>query len=60
MIESKGVSPNNANWTQAAVSLQSKTTDMDRDFVLLVEPAEAHKPRLYIEVSFPNIFFDFA
>ncbi len=37
-------------WHKAIVALSGHTTDMDRDFVLNIEPEERHKPRLYSEV----------
>lgn len=41
--------PAKKNWSKVAVELTGITTDMDRDFVLLFEPAEKHIPRLYCE-----------
>lgn len=39
------------NYHTAVVELSGKTTDMDRDFVLTIEPEEKHKPRMYSEVG---------
>ena len=49
----QGPIPEKSNWTRGIVELTGKTTDMDRDFVLLITPEEVHIPRLYSEV---NIF----
>jgi len=46
----KGPIPEKSNWTRGVVELNGKTTDMDRDFVLLVTPQDVHVPRLYSEV----------
>lgn len=42
--------PENDGWHKAIVELSGETTDMDRDFVLNIEPEEKHKPRLFSEV----------
>lgn len=41
----------NEIWHEALVELSGQTTDMDRDFVLTIEPEERHEPRLYSEVK---------
>ncbi|CAG7721881.1 unnamed protein product [Allacma fusca] len=48
-VSSQGPIPTKENWTKAAIELSGKTTDMDRDFVLLITPTDTHKPRLYLE-----------
>ncbi|XP_037037777.1 von Willebrand factor A domain-containing protein 5A-like isoform X2 [Bradysia coprophila] len=41
----------NDDWQKATVELSGQTTDMDRDFVIIIEPREKHQPRLYSENS---------
>lgn len=50
-INNSGTMPENELWHKAMVELSAQTTDMDRDFVLLIVPEETHKPRLYSEVN---------
>lgn len=52
--KSKPISENDI-WHKAIVQLSAQTTDMDRDFVLTIEPEEKHKPRLYSEVIILDI-----
>ena len=51
VIKEKAPIPEKANWTKAVVELEGTTTDMDRDFVLLIKPKDKQKPRVYIEVK---------
>ncbi|XP_037026786.1 von Willebrand factor A domain-containing protein 5A-like [Bradysia coprophila] len=41
----------NDNYHKAVVELSGQTTDMDRDFVLTIQPGEKHKPRMYSETN---------
>jgi hypothetical protein len=52
VTENTGPIPNNLNWHKWIVTLDGNTTQMDRDFVILVTPKEPFKPRLYSEVRF--------
>ena len=52
VVSNQGPVPGKLGWTKVTVELsRGQTTDMDRDFVLLVTPEEPHKPRLYLEVG---------
>lgn len=53
LVHNQGVIPVQAagNWNKVVVTLDGNVTEMDRDFVLLVTPAEAvMTPRVYYEV----------
>lgn len=49
-IEKSKPKSENDCWHRAIVELSGDTTDMDRDFVLNIEPEEKHEPRLFSEV----------
>ncbi|XP_037040285.1 von Willebrand factor A domain-containing protein 5A-like [Bradysia coprophila] len=49
--KSEATTYENDDWQKATVELSGQTTDMDRDFVIIIEPREKHKPRLYSETS---------
>jgi hypothetical protein len=51
VVSEKDVISEKPSWTRALVQLVGDTTDMDRDFILLITPEEIHKPRVYIEVG---------
>ncbi|KAG4070433.1 hypothetical protein HA402_005665 [Bradysia odoriphaga] len=51
VLKSEATTFENDDWQKATVELTGQTTDMDRDFVIIIEPQEKHKPRLYSENS---------
>lgn len=50
VVESKGEIAQRPSWHKSIVTFDGLTTDMDRDFILLITPDEPIKPRLYAEV----------
>ncbi|KAG4077364.1 hypothetical protein HA402_009765, partial [Bradysia odoriphaga] len=51
VLKSEATTFENDEWQKATVELTGQTTDIDRDFVIIIEPQEKHKPRLYSENS---------
>ena len=50
----KKMAEKQGNWFKGDITLDAHTTDMDRDFVLIITPEEHIKPRLYSEVQLHN------
>ncbi|CAL8104173.1 unnamed protein product [Orchesella dallaii] len=48
-IQKQGIFPEKKTWRRTLVELKGKTTDMDRDFVMILVPEAVHEPRLYVE-----------